>query len=402
MIHLTPARMAARKIGGSWWVDIRFNFVRYRKRSPLNTKGGGQAYETYLRGELAKHGSLEHLKPQPLPPAPVTFAEFAERWMRDYVAVNNKWSEQCNKRRTLRAHLLPAFGAMPLDAISSAAIERFKAERLRRRTRGREGLHPKTINNLLTILRKCLVTAVEWGELKHLPVVRFLRLGPVPYRYLTESEVDALLASVPEGPWRAMVIVALHTGLRHCELVGLQWGDVDLERQVMCVSRGKVLGRITAPKNFRSRTVPLTRASSEALAALPRSSEWIFGHVTTYWQALSALVNFSGRAGLGRVGWHDLRHTFASRLVAAGAPIKAVQDLMGHASLTMTLRYSHLGPQELRGAIDLLEPRGEEGNRWAKTSVSDGSTISQERCTTSPNRMESALQSQTTAIEAVV
>ena len=199
-----------------------------------------------------------------------------------------------------------------------------------------------------------------------------------------------------------MVIVALHTGLRHCELAGLQWGDVDLERQVLRVSRGKVLGRITAPKNFRSRTVPLTHASSEALAALPRTSEWIFDHVATYWQALSALVSFSGRAGLGRVGWHDLRHTFASRLVAAGAPIKAVQDLMGHASLTMTLRYSHLGPQELRGAIDLLEPYGERGNRWAKTSVPDGSTLTPDQRTASPNRMDSALQSQTTALKAVV
>lgn len=93
--------MPARKIRNRWWVDIRYNFTRYRKKSPLNTKGGAQDYETYLRGELAKHGSLEHLaKPEEPKAAPITFAQFAERWMRDYVAVNNKWGAVPKRERT--------------------------------------------------------------------------------------------------------------------------------------------------------------------------------------------------------------------------------------------------------------------------------------------------------------
>ena len=71
-MHRTP--MAVRKIRDHWWVDVRYNFVRYRKKSPLNTKGGAQAHETYLRGELATHGELAHLGPKPPAPRPVTFA----------------------------------------------------------------------------------------------------------------------------------------------------------------------------------------------------------------------------------------------------------------------------------------------------------------------------------------
>lgn len=350
--------MAVRKIGPSWWIDFQFDDTRYRKRSPLNTKGGAQDFEIVLRSELARHGSLERLEPAPTPPQVVTFAEFAERWMLTYVAVNNKWSEQCNKRSVLRANLLPAFGDRPLDAITSAVVERFKVEQLRRRGRAGEGLRPKTLNNILTVLRKCLVTAVEWGELDQLPLIRFLKTGPVPFRYLSPVEAAALLAAAPPGPWREMVLVALHTGLRHCELAGLAWEDVNLERRTLHVVRAKVRGRIAPPKNFRSRTIPLTTQAVAALRALSREAEWVFGHATTDSRARYALRRACERAGLQRLGWHALRHTFASRLAAAGAPLKAVQDLLGHSSMAMTLRYAHLGPQELRFAVELLEDRG--------------------------------------------
>ncbi|MCC7537095.1 MAG: tyrosine-type recombinase/integrase [Deltaproteobacteria bacterium] len=102
----------------------------------------------------------------------------------------------------------------------------------------------------------------------------------------------------------------------------------------------------------------------------------------------------SRAAGLAPVGWHTLRHTFASRLVAAGVPIRAVQDLLGHASIQMTMRYAHLGPQELRGAIDVLEPN-RMGNRWATPAASAPEPVALARA-------NSAQQSQDHRVEAVV
>ena len=362
--QVTNIRMAARRDGATWWVDFRFGGVRYRRRSPLNTKGGAQTYEAHLRGELAKRGSLEHLKPQPAPPKPVTFADFAGRWMREYAATMNKWSEQYSKGKILRAYLVPAFGSLPLAAITSARIAAFQS-RLAAGTASRPSrpLRAKTVNNVLAVLRKCLVLAVEWGELQSLPATRPMRVGPAPFRYLRDDEVAALLDAAPD-PWRTMVLVAAKTGLRYSELAGLHWDDVDLERRVLFVQRGKVLGRIDAPKNGRSRRVPITSDVAAALAAASARTGPVFAHFESYRQAWRAMHDISQAAGLERVGWHALRHTFASKLVSTGVPIRSVQELLGHQSITMTMRYSHLGPQELRSAVDVLEP-SEMGSRWS-------------------------------------
>jgi integrase len=355
--------MAARRIRGWWWVDFRVQFVRYRKKCPANSKGSAEAYERFLRGKLAERGSLDHIF---RPPAkPITFAEFAERWMREYVAVNNKWSEQRSKLKIMDAYLLPAFGSVALREITAERIEHLKSRLLRSPSAQRKtGIQPKTINNILTVLRKCLATAVEWSEIDRLPPVRRLRVRPSAFRFLRDEEAAALLSATTPGPWRTMILVALKTGLRYSELAGLLWEDIDMDRRTIAVRRGKVLGRIDAPKNGRERHLPITSDVVEALAALPRDGGVVFGHVDTYRQAGRAIGNFADAAELPGIGWHTLRHTYASRLVAAGVPIRAVQDLLGHASIQMTMRYAHLGQQELRSAVAVLEP-GRMGTRWA-------------------------------------
>lgn len=382
--------MAARKLGASWWADFRFNGTRYRKKAPLNTKGGAQTYEVFLRGELAKHGSLQHLEPQPAPPKPATFAEFTERWMRQYVATMNKWSEQYSKGKILRAYLVPAFGSLSLADITPARIAALQAELASGRcSRPSRPLRPKTVNNILAVLRKCLAVAVEWGELQSLPVIRPMRVGPARFRYLRDEEVAAMLDAAP-GSWRTMILVAAKTGLRYSELAGLRWEDVDLERRIVVVQRGKVLGRIDAPKNGRTRRVPITSDVADALGAFPTRSGPVFTHFETYRQAWRAIHETSQAAGLGAIGWHALRHTFASKLVSAGVPIRSVQELLGHQSITMTMRYSHLGPQELRAAIEVLEP-GEMGN-WRSRNTPDEQVATRVAPPTTPNhRLEAVV-----------
>lgn len=187
---------------------------------------------------------------------------------------------------------------------------------------------------------------------------------PRAFRFLRDDEAGALVAAAERGPWRTMILAALKTGLRYSELAGLRWEDIDLAGRVLLVRRGKVLGRIDSPKNGRTRHVPITSDVAAALAALPRTTGVVFDQVDTYRQASRAIERFSKAAGLVPVGWHTLRHTFASKLVAAGVPIRAVQDLLGHASIQMTMRYAHLGPQELRAAMNVLEPE-KMGNTWA-------------------------------------
>jgi integrase len=344
--------MATRKIRGWWHVDLRWNGLRYRMRSPLNTRMGAEQYEIQLRQELLTKGSLDQFGGRNTE-KPLTFGEFAERWMLEYVAVNNKPSEQKAKRGQLRRHILPRFGQFTLNEISNGEVERFKAELLGKK------LCAKSINNALTILRKCLVTASEWGLLEDVPRIRPLRTARPTYRYLQPDEEALLLGAAKQNRfWYAAVLLALRTGVRFSELSALAWQDIDPSRCDITVRRANVRGHMGPTKTYTVRRVPLSTDAREALGGLVKNGEFVFGYggkPLSYHTAYEWLVRLCKRAGVDPCGWHDLRHTFASRLVARGAPLRAIQELLGHGSLDMTLRYAHVGQAELVAAVALLE-----------------------------------------------
>ena len=146
-----------------------------------------------------------------------------------------------------------------------------------------------------------------------------------------------------------MVLVALHTGLRRGELWNLTWSDIDL-RQKMLTVHGK------GAKSKQTRHVPLNTAALAALKAhrgdaVPMPAIPVFGR-HEFRKAYSAVLKAAKIEGFR---FHDLRHTFASRLVMAGVPLNTVRELMGHGSLDMTLIYAHLAPDNLRQAVEMLE-----------------------------------------------
>src|SRR6185312_2101062 len=142
--------MSARKFGGSWWIDFSFDQVRYRKKSPENSRVGANAYELLLRGRLARG---ENIEARHVTAAELEFRTFAEKWFEDYVVPNNKPSEQKAKSYILTRSLVPFFGRTSLDRISANDVERYKLRESRR------GTSNKTINNKLAVLRKCLASA---------------------------------------------------------------------------------------------------------------------------------------------------------------------------------------------------------------------------------------------------
>jgi integrase len=139
------------------------------------------------------------------------------------------------------------------------------------------------------------------------------------------------------------VIVALNTGLRLGELIGLTWERVDLSRGVI---------RLELTKSGRRREVPMNDASYRALVVLgPRAGGRVFK--TRYIK--TAYNNAVEVAKLDDVTFHTLRHTFASWAIMRGVTLKELQELLGHSSLTMTMRYAHLAPEHLRTAVSRLE-----------------------------------------------
>ena len=340
--------MTARRIRGDWWADFRYEGKRIRKKSPVNNKRGAEEYERVLRTRLVNGEGLDGRDSTPI------YRSFAGEWLDTYVLANNKPSEVAGKRSILNRHLLPFFGNKTLLQIGMREIERFKARKLA------SGLSPKRVNNLLTVLRCSLSVASEWGLIEVVPRVKWLRVPPQEFDFFTAEEAARLLAAAPASDY-AMLLTALRTGMRRGELRGLRWDDVDLVAKRIRVKRSILDdGHETTPKNHRVRDIPI---SSELLAALKRhrhlKGDLVFcngdGSVLTRFQMRSVVPRACRLAGLRRVQWHVLRHSFASQLVMAGKPLKAVQELMGHSTIQMTMRYAHLAESTLIDAVESLD-----------------------------------------------
>jgi integrase len=161
--------------------------------------------------------------------------------------------------------------------------------------------------------------------------------------------------------WNAFLVTALKTGLRVGELLALKWEDLDLVAGRLVVRRTLWRDQEGAPKSGRMREVPL---SNEAIATLKAhrhlKGKYVFcesdGRRLTHSRVKEVVPRTCTRAGLPtRLTTHDLRHTFASHLVGRGVALKAVQELLGHATIEMTMRYAHLSPDVRRDAVRLLD-----------------------------------------------
>ena len=273
---------------------------------------------------------------------------------------------------------------VPMGELTAFTVERWRSAYLKKKRK------PATINRVLNALRACLSKAVAWGVLKEHPL-KAVRNADVErtgrLRYLTPDEETRLLAAlqardekrraarVHYNAWcherhydpkpeyrtftdllRPMVITLLHTGLRFGEACALTWGDVDLTTKLLTV-RGETA------KTARTRYVPLNATATDTLKAWkPEHAEpgaFVFPgkvegqpvtDIKTAW--LQLLKGMPKPLAGFRV--HDLRHTFASKLVQAGVDLNTVRELLGHSDIKMTLRYAHLAPEHRAAAVAKL------------------------------------------------
>lgn len=272
-------------------------------------------------------------------------------------------------------------GGKRLHEVTPWLVEKWRSRRLK------DGRSPATINRDLTALKAALNRAVEWGVLDANPIAKVKpskldQRGIV--RYLSGDEEsrlrDALIAREDQAraeresanQWRTtrgypampdlrqvayvdhlrpMVLLALNTGLRRGELFNLKWSDVDLDRRILTV-RGH------GAKSGQTRHIPL---NDEAHAVLdgwqPEAAHGLVfpgrdgRRLDTIKTAWAGVLNAAGIVGFR---FHDLRHSFASKLVMAGVDLNTVRELLGHSDLKMTLRYAHLAPEHKAQAVARL------------------------------------------------
>jgi site-specific recombinase XerD len=277
-----------------------------------------------------------------------SFEELRERYMKEHSMIN-KTPKSSTRDVTSFKHLSKCFSGMTLAEMTPARISEYKS--LRRS----EGARPATLSRELEVLRHALNLAVrEWEWLHRNPFerVRIEKPNNKVERWITPEEEQNLLTASP--PWlREIIIVALHTGMRQNELLSLTWPQINLMRRALT---------LTETKNKEKRTIPLNQTVLEILKNRSKVRH-ITGHVFTSQAGskidarnlLRAFYAARERAGLTDVRWHDLRHTFASRLVQAGIDLYVVKELLGHKTIAMTLRYAHHYPESLRHGVDILD-----------------------------------------------
>lgn len=349
--------MAVRKIKKRWYVDIRYNRKRFRIPSPENSKAGAEAYEATIRhdlamGKLVKSAEDEEKQKK----REQKFKNFAWEWFETYVKTNNKYSEVGNKKYTLQGHLVPFFGETPIDKIDTLRVEQYKAKKISK------GLANKTINNHLIVLGTCLRAAQEWFGLSKIPTIKKLKAPPQKFDFLSQEESNLLLAH-SNGVWREIILTALKTGLRRGELKALDWSDINWSNKMLTVRRSwsEPKKALDTPKSNRERHILLTDELYKMLLGRKKAAGFVFTYdkdrLLNTERMNHEIRKACKRAGIREITCHILRHTFASHLAMAGAPLKAIQELMGHANIQTTMRYVHLAPSSLKDTIDLLEPQ---------------------------------------------
>jgi integrase len=295
------------------------------------------------------------------PKTTLTFREFVETQWEPNLFPTFKRSTAKGYAHVLRKHLIPYFGGQNLAEISRQMVQGFVAQLGQR-------LAPKTVSLAKNLLSKVFSTAIEWGYLETNPATG-VRLPTIitqnEHIALTPEQIRRLVAELSE-PYKSMVLIAVLTGLRRGELFALRWGVVDFERKLIGVRESMYDGQFNAPKTRSSvRTIPMGEALEGILLRLrpenAASSDLVFtSQLGTPLRPENVLKRHirpaCERAGLPKVGWHDLRHTSAT-LLHASEPLRVAQRILGHSDLQTTLGYTHVLPGWQREAMSRLEDR---------------------------------------------
>ena len=270
------------------------------------------------------------------------FADMAELYFKNHSMINKR---SARSDRYVMDYYKRAFGERYLDEITPLLIEQLRIQR-------RSEVSASTINRAHQVLKNLFTKAIEWGKFygeNPARKVKLLRVDNRRLRFLNTDEVHRLL-STADPRIKPVIIAALHTGMRRGELTSLAWKNVDMDTGTIYVLN---------TKSGKPRELPMDSTLRELFKSLPKTGDGVFD-CSNLRKLYDAAIR---QAKLEDVNFHTLRHTFASHLAMAGVDIKTIQELLGHQTFEMTLRYAHLSPHHKKVAIEILD------SRWAVAPV---------------------------------
>jgi site-specific recombinase XerD len=340
-------KSAARKVRGVfekapgskiWWICY-FDGDGRKRREKVGRKS--DAIDLYRKRKME---ALQGKKlPEKLRAPKVSFAELAKDALEYSEA--HKLSYADDKVRM--AKLKDWIGQRPADSLSSQEIEHWLVTKA-------AGLKPATLNRYRALLSLTYRLGMQNGKVLTNParLVRQRKEENGRVRFLSQEEEHSLRTVIQNGylNHENELDLALNTGLRRGEQYGLTWECVNLELRQLTVARSK---------NGETRHVPLNDAAINALRSLQASrngNPYVFlaSDGTRLYSSRFWFDAAVADAKLSDFTWHCLRHTFASRLVMKGVDLRTVQELMGHKTIQMTVRYAHLAPQHRLAAVQRL------------------------------------------------
>lgn len=291
---------------------------------------------------------MQEQSPMEQKPSAPRFSEFIVEW---HVYADTSFAPSTIRlyHESIRS-FLRHIGDLPLNAYSPQHMEKFKGLRLKE-------VSPAKTNIEFANIKAMLNVAVKWGKIEKNPCtgVKLVKIPPQRPAYLSKEDFSRLMDSI-KAPWfREIVAFAVSTMMRAGEIVNLSWGSIDLQKRVILVENSDGF-RL---KTTQPRAIPMNDWVYELLSKKTERSGYVFtlpnGRKATV-DCLSGRFKKACRAiGLSeKIHLHSLRHTGASWLVQDGAPIFAVQRILGHSSIDVTMRYAHLVSSELHNVVNKI------------------------------------------------
>jgi integrase len=300
----------------------------------------------------------------------LTVGMFLIRWLEDTAKQTVRQTTYACYESTIRLHIVPEIGHIRLSSLTPMHLQDLYARKLD------EGLSPRSVQIIHAVLHRALKQAHRWGMVSHntAAAVDRPRAPKKQMHYLTPSEVSRFWHVAAGNRFYALYVLAVTTGMRQGELLGLQWIDVDLAQALLTVRRSltNIKGTIALgePKSAAgSRYIALPQIAVRALdehrermlAEGLASSPWVFcdtvgGPIHRQNLVRRSFKPLLQKAGLPDIRFHDLRHTAATLLLFQGVHPKVVQEILGHSQISVTLdTYSHVLPALHRDAADKLD-----------------------------------------------
>ena len=333
------------KRSGIWYTCIRFKGKKIQRSLGTDNKKSAQKIENRIKDQVNDGKYFERLAGHNR-----TFNDMMDKFMKEH-APKVSGSMQNSYASSLK-HLIPFFGEVALLSVTKKKLSKYKVLRKNERAK------PATINRELAMLSKAFTLVhEEWewinGNDKPFSKISYEKENNERDRWLTEDEEKRLLESSPE--WlREIIVFALNTGLRQGELLSLEWNRVNLFRKTILIQK---------TKNGKPKTLPLNKV---ALGVLNRrlkvksiKNDFVFfsrnGKKINKHNLRLSFYRVMKKAEITDFRFHDLRHTFATRLAQAGVDLYKISKLLGHKNIRTTQRYAHHCPDSLRDGVEILE-----------------------------------------------